>query len=309
MTGGRKQRAVVHPNAAPTGRREGVAQVHAPPALVVVGDVSRPHVLSAKDQQGLDEGPLGLRTQGDLHEVFPYERRRSCSVGRGHGGPGVLEVVLVRPRGAAGVSSLLSTAGADVTSGSHDVRFDSPVVGWATGRARHHRVRRTAVAVLMVADRERVFGGRGRPHRTGSGSIVACGKEHEETLLIRMRAVVCCRAVVDVLRRGRVLALVAGLGGAPRIGVNAGPLGIGLIQNVVQTGREELPVVVVFHRLEDQFSLRGDPGVTATAAVAEHGARHVCAVSRVLVRGGAVTDHIGVGQHACTEIAVVRVQS
>ena len=137
----------------------------------------------------------------------------------------------------------------------------------------------------MVADRERIFGGRGCTHRSGSGPIITCGKEHEETLLIRVRAVVGCGTVVDVFRRGGVLALVTGLGGAPRIGVNTGPLGIGLVQNVVQTGREELPVVVVFHCLENQFSLRGDPCVTATAAIAEHGARHVCTVSRVPVRG------------------------
>ena len=51
----------------------------------------------------------------------------------------------------------------------------------------------------MVPHGEGVLGGGGRTHGAGAGAIIACGKEHEETLLIGVRAVVGRSAVVDVL--------------------------------------------------------------------------------------------------------------
>ena len=54
----RHYRAVVHPDALTTRRCEAVAQVDAAPTFVVVRDVARTHVLSAKHEQGLDQRTL-----------------------------------------------------------------------------------------------------------------------------------------------------------------------------------------------------------------------------------------------------------
>ena len=123
-----------------------------------------------------------------------------------------------------------------------------------------------------------------------------------------MRAVISRGTVVDVLRGGVYLPWSL-TWRSPTNWCEYGPLGNRLDSECSSNWARGIARCCRFPSLGKSVQLAGDPGITATAAVAKHGARHVCAVSRVPVRGGAVTDHVGVGQHACTEIAVIRVQS
>ena len=71
----------------------------------------------------------------------------------------------------------------------------------------------------------------------------------------------------------------------------------------------EITCVVIFHRLEIQFCFRSDTCIISTGTVTQYSTSNVCAVTRMSIRSGAISNHIDVSDNSCAEVAMILIQS